>query len=82
MSLEDRSGRIDRAALEHLWRQVADDIARDIDAGVLESGGKLPNEVELARQYGVARLTARRAISELVGAGTLVVLRGRGTYVR
>ena len=37
---------------------------------------------ELASQYGVARLTVRRAIADLVDGGYLVVLRGRGTYVR
>jgi DNA-binding GntR family transcriptional regulator len=42
---------------------------------------KAPNELELAEQYGVARLTVRRAIKALVGDGLLVVVRGRGTFV-
>jgi DNA-binding GntR family transcriptional regulator len=51
-------------------------------AGRLAPGAKLPNELELASQYGVARLTVRRAIADLVDGGYLLVLRGRGTYVR
>jgi GntR family transcriptional regulator len=42
----------------------------------------LPGELELAQQYGVARLTIRRAISELVSESRIVILRGRGTFVR
>jgi GntR family transcriptional regulator len=82
MSLEDRSGRIDHARAEHLWAQVAADLRNEINTGRLASGAKLPNELELAAQYGVARLTVRRAIADLVDGGYLLVLRGRGTYVR
>lgn len=52
-----------------------------MESGALSSGAKLPNELELADQYGVARLTVRRAIKDLVGDGLLVVVRGRGTFV-
>jgi len=38
--------------------------------------------LELASQYGVARLTVGRAIPDLAEGGYLLVLRGRGTYVR
>jgi len=82
MSLEDRSGRIDHARAEHLWAQVAADLRSEIDSKHLAPGTKLPNELELARQYGVARLTVRRAIADLVDSGHLLILRGRGTYVR
>jgi GntR family transcriptional regulator len=81
MAPEDRSDRINPARLEHVWAQVAGDIRADIDKRRLRSGEKLPAEVELAAQYGVARMTVRRAITELVSEGYLVVLRGRGTYV-
>jgi DNA-binding GntR family transcriptional regulator len=82
MTLDDRSGRIDHAKPEHIWAQVAADIRADISAGQLAPGAKLPGEIELAAQYGVARLTVRRAIRELVDEGRLVILRGRGTYVK
>jgi GntR family transcriptional regulator len=82
VTLDDRSGRIDRTKIEHVWAQVAADIRADIETGELAAGHRLPNEDELAAQYGVARMTVRRAISVLVADGLVVVLRGRGTYVR
>ena len=82
MTLGDRSSRIDHAKPEHIWAQVAADIRADITAGRLAPGAKLPGEIELAAQYGVARLTVRRAIRELVTEERLVILRGRGTYVK
>ena len=82
MSLDDRSGRIDHARPEHLWAQVAADIRDDIENSRLRPGAKLPNEIELSTMYGVARLTVRRAIADLVEHDYLVVVRGRGTYVR
>jgi GntR family transcriptional regulator len=78
---EDRSRRIDPARLSYVWAQIADDIRADIASGALSPGAQLPAEIELADSYGVARMTVRRAIADLVEKGELVVLRGRGTYV-
>jgi len=82
VALEDRSGRIDRTKIEHVWAQVADDIRADIDSGQLAVGHRLPSEDELAVQYGVARMTVRRALDKLVSENKVVRLRGRGTYVK
>lgn len=79
--LEDRSDRINPAALAYVWAQIADDIRADIRAGTLRPGERLPAEVDLADMYGVARMTVRRAIADLSDKGEVVVLRGRGTYV-
>jgi len=81
MSLDDRSESIDRTKLAYVWEQMADGIRADIAAGVFTAGHRLPSETELARQYGVARMTARKAIAELVKDGSVVVVHGRGTYV-
>lgn len=81
MSLPDRSGRIDRNAPVHIWRQVANDLAADIESGEIPRGARLPSEVELASQYGVSRISVRTAIRELAEHGLVVVVRGRGTYV-
>ena len=63
-------------------RRVADELYNQI---VVEHkympGDKLPNENELAVQFGVSRITSRGAIGLLVSQGILKVLRGRGTYV-
>lgn len=81
MSVDDRRDRIDRRKPQHLWSQVAADVRADIDARRLVPGDKLPGELELAAQYGVARLTVRHAVADLADGGYVVVLRGRGTFV-
>jgi GntR family transcriptional regulator len=82
VALEDRTGRIDRTKIEHVWAQVADDIRADVDSGRVAAGHRLPSEDELAVQYGVARMTVRRALDQLVSEDKVVRLRGRGTYVK
>jgi GntR family transcriptional regulator len=79
VSLEDRSSRIDRSRPLLLSEQVADDLRTDITAG--EITGRLPGEHELAAQYGVSRVTVRRAVATLISEGLLQTLRGRGTFV-
>jgi DNA-binding GntR family transcriptional regulator len=45
-------------------------------------GDRLPSEVEIAHMSGVSLMTVRRAMSELVSAGALQRIQGRGTFVR
>lgn len=44
-------------------------------------GDKVPPERELSAAWGVARMTLRRALDELVGEGLIVREQGRGTFV-
>jgi len=81
MSLDDRRDRIDHRMPRLLWVQVADDLRADITSGALPPGTRLPSEAELAAQYGVSRVTVRRATSTLAEEGLLVVLHGRGTFI-
>lgn len=82
MSLEDRSDRIRHDLPVHVYAQVADDIQADIDAGRLAPGARLPSERELAAQYGVAGMTAQRAVALLRQRGKVVTLLGRGSFVK
>jgi DNA-binding GntR family transcriptional regulator len=82
MSLPDRSGRINHDSATTVSAQVAADIEADIDAGTIAPDTRLPSEVELAQQYGVARITVRRALDELRERGKVVTVQGKGTYVR
>lgn len=61
------------------YRQVQQAIRRDY--GRLRAGTSLPSEAELCRQYGVSRVTVRRAIEELVDEHILTRQHGRGTFV-
>jgi DNA-binding GntR family transcriptional regulator len=77
----DRSGAIDPARPVYVYVQVADDIAAQISSGHLAPGARLPAERDIAQQYGVAYLTARRAVRELRDRGLVVTLPAKGTYI-
>src|SRR5690606_25546581 len=46
----------------------------------LPVGTMLPSETELCREYGVSRITLRKAVDYLAEEGLLVREQGRGTY--
>jgi GntR family phosphonate transport system transcriptional regulator len=64
-----------------LWRQVADQIEREIIAGGHAAGARLPGEKQMAELFGVNRHTVRRALAELGARGLVRAARGSGTYV-
>lgn len=70
------------SSLMPLYLQVVGNIKYAIDSGKYKVGDKIPTEAELGEQYGVSRITVRRAVSELVEAGYLVKQQGRGTFVK
>ena len=47
----------------------------------LRVGDPVPSERELSEAFGVARMTARRALDELVTSGRVVRVVGRGSFV-
>ncbi|MGI6877556.1 GntR family transcriptional regulator [Microbacterium sp. gxy059] len=57
-------------------RTVSSALAADIDAGRLRPGDFLPSESALARRFGVARGTVRRALDELSDARELLSRQG------
>jgi GntR family transcriptional repressor for pyruvate dehydrogenase complex len=67
-------------------RKVTDDIIEDlrraISTGELTIGERLPNERELAHQFGVSQPTIREAVRALDAMGLLEVRHGSGAYVR
>jgi GntR family transcriptional regulator len=66
---------------EPVYRQIADDLRRDIDAGVLESGSQLPTEKELTERWQASRSTVREAIKQLADLGLVSARPGQGTFV-
>src|SRR5260370_30006213 len=60
------------------YRQIADSLREAIQSGVYRSGGRLPTEMELARQHGVSRVTAAAALTELARAGLVTRTPRRG----
>ncbi len=65
-----------------LYQQLAELLSREIAGGVLEPGGRLPSEPELARQHSIGRPTVRQATELLVQRGLIERRRGSGTFVR
>ena len=64
-----------------LYEMARERIRQMITAGVYGPGDRLPSEAEFAERFGVHRLTARRALEELVREGVAVTRKGSGTFV-
>ncbi|MGY1439560.1 GntR family transcriptional regulator [Streptomyces reniochalinae] len=79
---DDHGGWVDPGLPVYVYVQVADDIARRIDAGQLRPGARLPGERDLAEEYGIAYGTARRVVQELRDRGLAITLPGKGTYIQ
>lgn len=58
---------------------MLEDLHRRIAAG--EFGDRFPTDLELVRQYGVSRHTARDAVRRLQDEGLLERRRGRGSFI-
>ncbi len=63
------------------YQAIKEHILARIDAGEWSEGAQIPSENELARQFGVARMTVNRALRELTDAQVLTRTKGAGTYV-
>ncbi|MBB5123083.1 GntR family transcriptional regulator [Streptomyces eurocidicus] len=73
---------IDRRSPKPPFQQIAEDVIREIQAGKLEVDRSIPSAPELVKLYGVALMTAQRAIRHLVEQGYVYTVPRRGTYVK
>jgi GntR family transcriptional regulator len=64
-----------------LYLQLMEFLKKQIDSGTYKVGSRLPSERELARGYGVSRMTARQAVQLLIQRGYAVSRVGKGTFV-
>jgi LacI family transcriptional regulator len=67
--------------LQPKYLQLSEELRRRIEGGEWTTGDSLPSEVILGKEYGVAYMTVRAAVSDLVQSGRLRRIRGRGTFV-
>ncbi len=72
---------IDRDSPIPAYYQIAVDVRERIQRQEWTTGAQIPPESELAKLYGVSRVTMRQALAELVKDGILVRQRGSGTFV-
>jgi DNA-binding GntR family transcriptional regulator len=72
---------IDPADPRPAYQRVADDLRHAIATGTYQPGDQLPTLAELTARYGIAIMTARDAIRQLVAEGLVVSRQGKGAYV-
>lgn len=70
------------SADQAVYRRIAEDLRKQIREGLLVPGDLLPTQQELSDHYGVARMTTRQAIAELVNEGLVSGQQGKGMIVR
>lgn len=72
---------IDRDSPLALYEQVKQALQQEILSGRLGPGDPLPSEREICETFDVSRITATRALSELVQLGLVRRQHGKGTFV-
>ncbi|MES2539128.1 MAG: GntR family transcriptional regulator [Pseudomonadota bacterium] len=65
-----------------LYQQIAELLIRDIAAGRLIDGERLPPERDMASNLGIAVGTLRQALKSLTEKGLLDRVQGSGNYIR
>ncbi len=63
------------------YRRIKEHVLAQIQAGHWKEGDAIPSEQTLANEFGVARMTANRALRELSDDRILVRVQGSGTFV-
>src|SRR6266496_2203734 len=61
--------------------QLKEIMRERIRSGEWKPGDLIPSERELSEKYGISRMTARQAITELVNEGLFYREQGKGTFV-
>ena len=64
-----------------VYLQITEQITREIGAGLLVDGQRLPAERQLAQNYGVTVRTLRKSLSRLTDLGLLSRKQGSGNYI-
>lgn len=64
-----------------MYREIADKLRLEIEAGNLVPGSQLPTELELREQHDASRNTIRDAVKWLITRGLVETRPGQGTFV-
>lgn len=72
---------LDTNAATPLYSQLKNKLQEEIDLGLRKPGSKLPTEFELSKEYGISRVTVRKALAELTEQGYLERKSGKGSFV-
>ena len=72
---------VDKTSSTPLYTQIEAWLWEQIRAGNYAPGSQVPSETELSTTCNVSRMTARKALDNLVARGVLYRRKGKGTYV-
>lgn len=72
---------IDKGSTTPMHHQLYKIVQERIENGTYRTGTHLPSETELQNEFGVSRITVRRAISDLANRGLVRKYHGKGTVV-
>ncbi|MDK1726107.1 GntR family transcriptional regulator [Dellaglioa algida] len=67
---------------EPIYQLISENIRNEISSGLYKPGEKLKTEVEIAKQYDVSRVTARKSLNILVTEGLIERFAGKGTFIK
>lgn len=65
-----------------LHQIISEKLQKQISSGKYAFGERLPSERQLMEQFGVSRITIRRAIANLANQGLVISVRGKGVFVK
>lgn len=72
---------LEKSSAVPLYEQLKLSLRKKVEERIWQEGERLPSEAELCADYGVSRITVRRAVDELVEEGVLERRQGKGTFV-
>lgn len=64
-----------------LYKQIQQEIKRQIAVGRLREGDRIPSESEIMKEYFVSAITAKNALYGLVDEGIIYRVKGKGSFV-
>ena len=73
---------VKRESIVPPWQQIADVLRERIHGGEYPPGSRVPSIIALSGEFGVAPVTARKALTALQREGLVESRTGWGTFVR
>ena len=73
--------RLDKHHPMPVYLQLKEMLQNQIERGMYRSHQKLPSERDLCQHFNLSRMTARRALKELIDEGLAYTRVGKGTFV-
>jgi DNA-binding LacI/PurR family transcriptional regulator len=67
---------------EPFYQRIYNYLLEEINSGGLKSGDKAPTEKDLCQQFGVSRITSKRALEMLAADGYITRFRGKGSFIQ